>query len=154
MAYFDFLITRGEAPDHQKDYIYLLDKVWAPRGLESKPIQRLNDSLYKLKINIRTLIGKNIKVHGFKKNSHTEKILDCSFKDFKKYLENKFEPWMNWDNHGKYTGNYNETWNIDHIIPISSAKTREEIYKLNHFSNLQPLCSKKNQDKKDKLNYK
>ena len=41
MAYFDFLITRGEAPDHQKDYIYLLDKVWAPRGLESKPIQRL-----------------------------------------------------------------------------------------------------------------
>ena len=61
---------------------------------------------------------------------------------------------MNWDNHGKYTGNYNETWNIDHIIPISSAKTREEIYKLNHFSNLQPLCSKKNQDKKDKLNYK
>lgn len=41
MQYFDFLITRGEAPDPKKEYIYLLDQVWAPRGLESTSIQRL-----------------------------------------------------------------------------------------------------------------
>lgn len=61
---------------------------------------------------------------------------------------------MNWDNHGKYTGNYNETWQYDHIIPISSATTEEEIIKLNHYTNFQPLCSKKNQiDKRNKINY-
>lgn len=40
--------------------------------------------------------------------------------------------------------------NIDHIIPLSSAKTEEDIIKLSHYSNLQPLCSKVNRDiKKD-----
>ena len=43
---------------------------------------------------------------------------------------------------------------IDHIIPISTAKTEEEIIKLNHYSNLQPLCSYTNRViKRDKVNY-
>jgi len=61
---------------------------------------------------------------------------------------------MNWDNHGLYNGELNYGWDVDHIIPISSAKTEEDIYKLNHFSNFQPLCSKVNRDiKKAKLTY-
>jgi len=41
--------------------------------------------------------------------------------------------------------------NLDYIIPISSTKTEEEILKLNHYTNLQPLCSKVNRDiKKNK----
>lgn len=143
---------KNKIKKQQKDKRYK-EKNKARRNTLEKE-KRLNDSLYKLKTNIRTLIAKKIKNSGFKKNSRTEKILGCSFADFKKHLENKFEAWMNWENHGKYTGKYNETWNIDHLIPISLAKTQGEIYKLNHFSNLQPLCSKKNQDKKDKLNYK
>jgi HNH endonuclease len=55
---------------------------------------------------------------------------------------------MNWENRGLYNGDFNYGWDIDHIIPISSAKTEEEIYKLNHFTNLQPLCSKYNRDLK------
>jgi hypothetical protein len=35
----------------------------------------------------------------------------------------------------------NKSWDIDHIIPISSAKTKEDIIRLNHYTNLQPLCS-------------
>ena len=30
---------------------------------------------------------------------------------------------------------------IDHIIPLSSAKTEEDIIRLNHYTTLQPLCS-------------
>jgi hypothetical protein len=86
--------------------------------------------------------------------SRTFEILGCSYEEFKSYIENKFESWMNWNNHGLYTGNYSETWQLDHIIPISSAKTEEDIIKLNHYTNLQPLCSKINQiDKKDKLDW-
>ena len=32
----------------------------------------------------------------------------------------------------------------DYIIPISSAKTEEDILLLNHYSNLQPLWAKDN----------
>jgi hypothetical protein len=65
-------------------------------------------------------------------------------------LENKFEPWMNWDNQGRYNGEFDYGWDIDHIIPLSSAKNEEDIIKLSHYSNLQPLCSKVNRDiKKD-----
>jgi len=35
----------------------------------------------------------------------------------------------------------NKTWDIDHIIPISSVNTEQELLKLSHYSNLQPLCS-------------
>jgi hypothetical protein len=48
---------------------------------------------------------------------------------------------MNWDNYGLYNGESNYGWDIDHIIPSSSAITEEELIKLNHFTNLQPLCS-------------
>jgi len=37
---------------------------------------------------------------------------------------------------------------------MKSAKNEEEIYKLNHYLNLQPLCSKINRDiKNDKIDY-
>ena len=61
---------------------------------------------------------------------------------------------MNWDNRGLYNGELNYGWDIDHIIPISSAKNENDIIRLNHYSNLQPLCSKINRDiKKDKVIY-
>jgi len=83
---------------------------------------------------------------GYKKLTKTEIILGCIFEEFKQYLESKFEPWMTWENQGLYNGKLNYGWDIDHIIPISSAKTEEDVIKLNHFTNLQPLCSKINRD--------
>ena len=40
---------------------------------------------------------------------------------------------------------------MDHIIPISIAETEEDIIRLNHYTNLQPLCSKVNRDIKRDL---
>jgi len=47
---------------------------------------------------------------------------------------------MTWENYGKYNGDLNHGWDIDHIIPVCSAKTTEEVIELNHYTNLQPLC--------------
>jgi hypothetical protein len=83
----------------------------------------------------------SIKLNGYTKKSKTYQILGCTFEEFKQHLENKFEPWMNWDNYGKYNGEFNFGWDIDHVIPQSSAKTEDELLQLNHYTNLKPLCS-------------
>ena len=58
---------------------------------------------------------------------------------------------MNWDNYGKYNGCPNFGWDIDHITPLSTAMTEDDMIKLNHYTNLQPLCSYINRIiKKDK----
>lgn len=68
------------------------------------------------------------------------------------YIESKFESWMTWENYGKYNGTINYGWDIDHILPLSIAQTEEEIFKLNHFTNLRPLCSYTNRHvKSDKI---
>ena len=54
---------------------------------------------------------------------------------------------MSWENYGV-------VWDIDHIIPLSTALTEEDVLKLNHYTNLQPLDSYINRFvKRDKLNY-
>ena len=104
---------------------------------------------HRLSIGIRTLIGKSLRRKGFRKNTKTETILGCTTQEFKLYLQSLWEPWMTWENYGLYEkGKYNVGWDIDHIIPVSSGLTEDEILKLNHHTNLQPLCSKVNRDEK------
>ena len=89
------------------------------------------DPLFKLKINIRGLIGISIKNQGYTKKSKTSDILCISFEDFKLHIESMFQENMSWENHGE--------WHLDHKIPISWGETEEEVIKLNHYTNFQPL---------------
>lgn len=101
-----------------------------------------------------TISGIKKSFKGRYKRTKTLEILGCTFEDLKHHLESKFESWMNWDNHGLYNGELYCGWDIDHIIPTSSAITEEDVIKLNHYSNLQPLCSRINRDiKKDSIKY-
>jgi hypothetical protein len=100
-----------------------------------------NDKLFSITINIRKLISNSFNRNGFTKKSRTHDILGCTFDEFKEHLESQFESWMNWDNYGLYNGKTNHGWDIDHKIPSSSAKTEEDVIKLNHYTNLRPLCS-------------
>lgn len=114
--------------------------------------RKLNfDPLYKLKHYITCAIRQSFKRNGYSKKSKTAVILNCSFEELKKYIESKFEDWMSWDNYGLYNGELKYGWDIDHIIPISSAKNEEDVIKLNHFTNLQPLCSYTNRHIKKNL---
>jgi len=58
-------------------------------------------------------------------------IFEQIIEQLKEHLEKQFDENMTWDNYGE--------WHIDHIIPLSSANTEEEMYKLCHYTNLQPL---------------
>ena len=102
------------------------------------------DELFKLKFNIRSLIRNAFNRKFTTKSKKTIEILGCSFDEFKIYLESKFDVNMNWENQGTY-------WHLDHIIPISSAKTEEDVYRLNHYTNFQPLFWLDNLKKSNKI---
>jgi len=113
-----------------------------------------DDPVYKLKLAIRNRIYCAITRKGYTKSSKTQSILGCDYETFKNHIESQFEDWMNWDNYGKYNGEYGYGWDIDHIIPCGSAVNECELLKLNHYTNLQPLCSYINRDVKiDKVDF-
>ena len=158
---------RLKNPDYMKDYL----KEWNIKNPEynssyckewrlKNPKSYINyyndrikvDNLFKVRQSIRKTISSSFRNTSFRKSSKTAIILGCTFEDFKLYLESNFEPWMTWENKGLYNGELNYGWDIDHKIPVSSATTEEELVKLNHYTNLQPLCSKINRDiKKNKI---
>lgn len=135
--------------------IYVLNNKESIRDQKREYMRsKRKDPMFKFKDNIRTLISNSLRNKGFKKNIRSVNILGCSIEDFKLYIESKFEPWMNWKNKGLYNNEFNFGWDIDHIIPLSSAISEEDLINLNHYTNFQPLCSKINRDiKKDKLDY-
>ena len=94
---------------------------------------------------IRRRINMSIAKLGYKKTSKSTDIIGCDWETLKKHIELQFKNGMNWDNRNK--------WHIDHIIPLSSAKTEEDVIKLNHYTNLRPLWAKDNLMKSDKLEF-
>ena len=110
-------------PDfRKKEYAY---------SIKYQAKRRKEDSLFKLANNLRTRLGNFIRRNSINKKCGTLILLGCSLTKLKIHLESKFIEGMTWENQGK--------WHIDHIIPLSSAKTEEELYKLCHYTNLQPL---------------
>ncbi len=101
------------------------------------------DTLFNITERIRSLINISIRKMGYSKNTKTQQILGCSYKEFKKYFESLFRDGMSWENR--------HLWHIDHIIPIHSAKSEEDIIKLNHHTNLQPLWAAENIKKSNKI---
>jgi hypothetical protein len=107
--------------------------------------KRKNDPLYKLECNVRCRIYDFLKGRDIQKNNKTFEIVGCTPKELKKYIEEKFTEGMNWKNYGYYG------WHIDHIIPLDNGKNEDEIYKLCHYSNLQPLWKDDNFKKGKKI---
>ena len=106
--------------------------------------ERRKDPLYRFRKNIqRNLINSFKRVNKIK-NSKTQTIIGCTFEEFKAHIESLWEPWMTWENYGLYNGEPNYGWDLDHIIPSSLAENEEGVIALNHYTNLQPLCSKIN----------
>jgi hypothetical protein len=114
------------------------------KNLISKLKEKRNtDVLYKLRIGIRTRIKQAL--GGNFKRGKTIELLGIDIVGLSDYLESKFTEGMSWENYGLHG------WHIDHIIPLSSAKTIEEFNILCHYTNLQPLWAKDNLKKSNKL---
>jgi hypothetical protein len=101
----------------------------------------VKDSTYNIRLKVRNIINKSFYRNGYTKISRTHEILGCTYEEFKQHLENQFESWMGWNNRGLYNGTPNFGWDIDHIIPLASATCEADVIRLNHYTNLRPLCS-------------
>jgi hypothetical protein len=62
----------------------------------------------------------------------------------KLYFENRFRDGMEWDNYGTH-------WVVDHMLPLSEVETYEDLIRVSHYTNLQPLLVKENSVKSNKI---
>jgi hypothetical protein len=110
-----------------------------------------SDPKYALISKVRRLTLYAISRFGFKKNCKTSIILGCDWETLQAHIESQFYDGMTWESFQEknYTGT--SMVEIDHIIPISSAKTEEDVIRLAHFSNLQPMWWWENREKRDKM---
>jgi len=141
-----YLRRSKEYAQNNKEHVTL----W--RREHERNIKNTNPLLH-LTRNIRSLIKTTFVrglVEDIVKAKKTSAIIGCTFQEFKNHIESQFESWMNWDNYGNVCESLepNCSWDLDHIVPITLAKTEEEVYLLNHWSNFQPLCSYVNRNVK------
>lgn len=124
-------------------------KIYSQKNKNKRNFREKNrrniDPLYKLKVNVRSRVKQFLKQQGHTKKNTTFNIIGCSPQFLKEYIEKQFTERMCWDNYGKFG------WHIDHITPLSSAKNEEEVYKLSHYTNLQPLWWEENLSKGTKI---
>jgi len=108
---------------------------------------RRNNVEYCILNKLRMRISCAVKSQGTHKSKRTMKLVGCSVKELKQYLENKFKEGMNWKNYGR------NGWHIDHILPCASFNLikKEEQEKCFHYTNLQPLWAEENLRKNCKV---
>jgi hypothetical protein len=126
------------------DYYYKNKDYVLERSKKYNIYQYNNDKIFKLKTIMRNRIRNFLLLKGITKKNKTFNIVGCSPSYLKEYIEKKFTEGMSWEKMGQYI-------HIDHIIPLSSAKTEEEIYELCHYTNLQPLWKADNLTKYNKI---
>lgn len=105
--------------------------------------KRESDPVYAMKHRIRSLVSSSISRMGYGKNTKTADVVGCSWAEFKAHIERQFLPGMTWENR--------HLWHIDHIVPMATAKTYEDVISLNHVSNLRPIWKSDNLEKSDKV---
>ena len=72
-------------------------------------------------------------------------MLGADFDTVFKHIESQFIDGMTWEKYGQ------KGFHIDHKIPLCSAQNEEELLRLLHYSNLQPLWATDNHKKGGKI---
>ena len=148
-------LQKSSKLEYQKKYAarYVKDNMSTIEGRKKKnAYERIR------KNNLRQLSPKHLisnrirsRIHtAFIRNNYTKRscifdIIGCTFEELKIHLEKQFHSGMSWQNRSE--------WHIDHIIPLASAKTEEDVIRLNNFTNLRPLWAKDNLAKGAKMEH-
>lgn len=104
-----------------------------------------NDPVFRAITYMRRRLYSYSKKKNIKKETPFMKIIGITPEGFRDHISSMFKEGMSWDNYGMYT------WHLDHIIPISTATTMEELERLSHYTNIQPLWREENIEKSNKI---
>lgn len=108
--------------------------------------KRQTDPIYRFRSSFVHLMSLYRKRTGYTGGKGTWEMVGCDFETFLVHIQSQFEEGMTMENYGHGEG----CWNIDHIIPISAAKTDEDVERLNHYTNLRPMWAVDNYKKSKK----
>lgn len=129
--------------DQKKHYDNNKEKV--KKRVKAYKESKKSDPKYILIKSLRRRLYNFVKRNSKFTNQSTIKLIGCSQIELKDHIQSLFKEGMTWENYGYYG------WHIDHKIPLSKAKTNDELYLLCHYTNLQPMWWKENLSKHDKI---
>lgn len=143
-----YINWRKNNKEHSKQYRKdNLEKIKQQQNIRQKEKIK-KDKIYKLKHNLRVNVNKLLKNKNIIKKQKTEQIIGCDIEIATNYLLETFKK-----NYG-YKWDGIEPVHIDHIIPLATAKTEEEVIKLFNYKNLQLLKAQDNLRKGAKLDWR
>jgi len=110
---------------------------------KSEKERRDTDPIFAMKKRVSCRIRNYMSREGYEKKLRTHEILGIDWPGFKEHIERQFVNGMSWGNRDR--------WHIDHIIPLDSAICEDDVIRLNHYTNLQPLWVEDNLRKGSKI---
>ena len=102
--------------------------------------KRKETPVLKLMENLKRRIREMVVLYGFEKTNLSSEMLGTDRYGLQQYFENRFRDGMDWDNYGSH-------WVVDHMLPMSEIETYEDLVRLCHYTNLQPLLKGENLSK-------
>lgn len=118
------------------DYYHKNKEAIFKKRLEYQKRKMKEDPKFAMSRRLRNRLYYALQKKSWKKNTKFAEYIGCTLDELKDHIAGLFQPGMTWENMGE--------WHIDHKIPLNSANTEEELYKLCHYTNLQPLWAKDN----------
>jgi hypothetical protein len=131
------------------------DVINEKRRLKSK-IRRELDPNFKLRAYLSNAINRQLSKNNNSKNNRSIlQFLPYTINQLKEHIEKQFEPWMSWNNRGKYNSKIWDdnnvatwTWQLDHTIPHNkfhyNSMTDQSFIDCWSLSNLRPVSAKLN----------
>jgi len=112
-----------------------------------KEEKRMRDPVLRIIEYQKRRIRSICKKKGLKKTINFDKIFGIDRDGFRIYMESKFYGGITWENYS------NKIWQVDHIIGLKNIQTFEDLIRLCHYTNTQPLLIEDHKNKtKDDLN--
>lgn len=137
---------RPDELKYKKEYRQRIEvkKAHTERGRQKK----IANPGFRIRCNMAKRLGWFLNEVGKTKNSSVLDMIGCSQDQLRDHLEKQFFKWMTWENYGK-------RWQVDHILPCASFDHTDpnQVRQCWHFTNLRPLCSKKNASKSDTITH-
>ena len=116
-------------------------------SIRIKKEKRMVNPVLRIIDNQKKRIRMICKEKGLKKTINFDKIFGIDQDGFRIHMESKFYGGITWENY------INKIWQVDHIIGLKNIQTFEDLIRLCHYTNTQPLLIEDHKNKsKDDLN--